>query len=356
MAQEPRAPTRPVDREIQPKTSGAREFTPATMISRFNVAFGLMSIIPLLTCFYLITVRFFSIEILTGLNGVYFLLALVIALLGLLAGHQLIRDIIRRLVEANAQLRRLYQMQASFVSNVAHEFRSPLTIFKGALDNLADGLHGPLSTDQVEPVAMCQKEVNRLTRLVSDLLDLARIEAGKLHLVQKDVDVKETVASVARLFEGLLKERGLRFSVELPEGDAAVRGDPDRLKQVLVNLLGNAIKYTDEGAIQVRLTTSVDHVQVEVADTGRGIASEDLERVFDKFERVGVQTEEGSGLGLPIAKDIVELHRGRILAESQFGKGSRFIVELPRAKEAVDAALEPRRSTADGRDAGHARP
>ena len=303
-------------------------------MSRFNVAFSLMSVIPLLTCFYLITVRLFSISILEGLNGIYFLLALVIALVGLLAGHQLIRDMIRQLASANAELGRLYDQQAAFVSNVAHELRSPLAIIKGALDNLADGLHGTLTQDQAEPTGMCQREVDRLTRLVRDLLDIARIEAGKMPLAQDEVVLQDLLRSIAQLFSAPLKERGLDLSVDLPDTPALVIGDHDRLQQVFVNLVSNAIKYTDKGSVRVRLTKDTDEVQVDIEDTGRGIAEEDVGRIFDKFERVGVQTEEGSGLGLPIAKDIVQLHRGRIWVESRLGQGSRFIVRLPTGRAA----------------------
>lgn len=299
------------------------------LMSRFNLAFSLMSIIPLLTCFYLITVRFFSISILQGMNGIYFVLALVIALLGLLAGQQLIRDIIRQLVTANAKLARLNEQQAAFVSNISHEFRSPLAIFKGALDNVADGLHGPLSPDQIEPLKMCQKEVHRLTRLVGDLLDLSRIEAGRMPMQKQDVVLQETLNAVAQLFSGMLKERGLSLALELPPEPAQLVGDRDRLQQVFVNLFANAIKFTNRGGLRVRLLTDSGAFQVEVEDTGPGIAEEDLERIFDKFERVGKGGEEGSGLGLPIARDVVELHRGRIWAESRLGQGSRFIVRLP---------------------------
>ena len=298
-------------------------------MSQFNIAFSLMSIIPLLTCFYLITVRLFSISILEGLNGVYFLLALIIALVGLLAGHQLIRDIVRRLATTNAELERLYNQQAAFVSNVAHELRSPMAIVKGAMDNLADGLHGPLTRDQAEPVVMCQREINRLTRLVRDLLDIARIEAGKLPLAQEDVTLQDTLGAVATLFSGPLKERGLSLTMDLPDTPVSIIGDPDRLQQVFVNLFANAVKYTQAGNIRIRLTKDTDTVQVEVEDTGRGVAEEDQERIFDKFERVGEQDEEGSGLGLPIARDIVQLHRGRIWVESRVGQGSRFVVRLP---------------------------
>jgi len=300
------------------------------MMSQFNIAFSLMSIIPLLTCFYLITVRFFSISILEGINGVYFLLALVIALLGLLAGHQLIQDIIRRLVSANAKLAKLNEQQASFVSNVAHEFRSPLAIFKVALDNLADGLHGPVTVDQMEPLSMCQKEVNRLKRLVGDLLDLSRIEAGKLPMQLQEVVLQETLNQVGQLFTTLVKERGLALTMDLPEEPCRTIGDRDRLQQVFTNLIGNAAKFTEKGGIHLRLLKDSDMYQVEVEDTGPGIPAEDLERVFDKFERVGsMQGAEGSGLGLPIARDIVELHQGRIWAESRVGQGSRFVVRLP---------------------------
>ena len=304
-------------------------FDQRRLLSQFNIAFSLMTIIPLLTCAWLITVRFFSIAILVGMNGVYFLLVLVIALLGLLAGQQLIRRIVHQLVETNAKLDRLNQQQAAFVSNVAHELRSPLAIFKGTMDNLADGLHGALTPDQMEPVAMSQKEINRLSRLVSDLLDLARIEAGKLQLQQQDVDLQELLTMVVQLFRGPAKQRGLALSAELPQAPAKLLGDRDRLQQVFVNLVANAIKYSDAGGIRLRLANDGEMFRVEVQDTGRGIAPGDLERVFDKFERVGVQTEEGSGLGLPIARDIVELHRGRLWAESEPGQGSCFIVTLP---------------------------
>ena len=301
------------------------------LLSRFNVAFGLMSVIPLLTCCYLITVRFFSFSALLGVNGVYFLLALVIALLGLLAGHELIRDIIRQLVEANGKLAKLNDQQAGFVSNVAHEFRSPLAVFKGALDNLADGLYGPLAGEHQEAVRMCQREVNRLKRLVTDLLDLSRIEAGRLTMQRDRLVLQEVLRSVGRLFESLAKERRLSLALELPAEPVTLIGDRDRLQQVFINLLANALKFTDEGGVTIRLRRDAHDAEVEVADTGSGIVEADCERIFDKFERAGSQSEEGSGLGLPIARDIVELHQGRIWVESRVGQGSRFLVRLPTA-------------------------
>jgi len=302
------------------------------LLSQFHVAFALMSVIPLLLCCYLITVKFFSLSILQGLNGVYFLLAVVFAILGLIVGQLLTRKVITQLVKTNERLEELHQMQATFVSNVAHEFRAPLTVIKGALDNLGDGLHGPVSADQMEPIAMSQREANRLKRLVGDLLDVARIEAGKMRLVRAEIDLRECLSDIAKSFDGMLKQRGLSIALDMPASPIRVIGDPDRLNQVFINLVVNAIKFTKQGGIRLRLSNDADGVQVEVVDTGRGIPDADLERIFDKFERVGSDDQEGSGLGLSIAKAIVEVHHGRIWAESRLGHGSRFIVRLPRSQ------------------------
>ena len=298
-------------------------------LSEFNIAFALMSIIPLLICCYLITVKFFSLSILAGLNGIYFLLAVLLALLGLLAGRQVIRSIIQQLVEANGRLERFQTMQSEFVSHVAHELRSPLAIVKGALDNLKDGLHGDLTPDQLEPVTMSHREMNRLRRVVGDLLDIGQIESGRLHLKREALILQDVLRDVTRSCRELSQERGLSLQVELPEAPVTIVGDRDRLSQVFLNLLTNSIKFTERGGVQVRLSHEGEGSRVEVADTGRGIAPEDLERIFKRFERVGVEDQVGSGLGLAIAKAIVELHGGRLWVESQLGRGSQFFVQLP---------------------------
>lgn len=299
------------------------------LLSQFHVAFALMSIIPLLLCLYLITVKFFSLEILQGMNGLYFLLAVVFSIIGLLAGQILIRGVMRKLVQLNVQLGTFYEQQAAFVSNVSHEFRTPLSIIKGALDNMADGLHGELSTDQLEPVNICRKEANRLKRLVGDLLDVSKLEAGKMRLITEPVELQELLRGIGKAMEPLIRQRGLTLSLELPAAPVTVLADKDRLNQVFVNLITNAMKFTERGGLTVRVVSEDDAAEVIVSDTGLGIRTEDLDRIFNKFERVGPETQEGWGLGLPIAKALIELHRGRIWAESEPGRGSRFIVRLP---------------------------
>ncbi|MBI4003668.1 MAG: HAMP domain-containing histidine kinase [Candidatus Omnitrophica bacterium] len=309
----------------KPRVKTARD----RLLSQFYIAFALMSIIPLLICCYLITVKFFTLSILEGLNGFYFLLAVAFSILGLVIGQLLLRNVVQQLVQANVKLEQFHQMQDAFVHNVTHELRSPLTIIKGALDNLADGLHGTLTADQLEPLMMSQRETARLKRIVGDLLDVSSVEAGKLRLVHAPVALQDCLQGVAKSCEGLAKERGLSVTTELPPAPVTIMGDRDRLNQVFINLVVNAIKFTERGGIHIRLTDHGDAAQIDIADTGRGIPSEDLERIFDKFERVGPTHQDGSGLGLPIARGIVELHHGRIWAESRVGQGSRFVVRLP---------------------------
>ena len=288
-----------------------------------------MSIIPLLISCYLITVKFFSWSLLTGIDGIYFLLALIMALLGLLVGRQLLDHVVQQLIASNEQLARVNTRQGEFVSHVAHEFRAPLAIVKGALDNLHDGLYGPLSPEQLEPVAISQTEANRLKRIVGDLLDLGQLESGKLSLQKAELVLQDVVRSVAAACQGLLKTRGLTLELDLPPAPVTLQADRDRISQVFINLLTNAIKFTDHGGVRVSLQRHDTCVRLEVADTGRGIAAQDLHRIFQHFERVGAADREGSGLGLPIAKAIVELHGGRIWVLSEPGKGSWFFVELP---------------------------
>jgi signal transduction histidine kinase len=148
--------------------------------------------------------------------------------------------------------------------------------------------------------------------------------------VQSELALEDLLRTVGQSVSGFVKERGLQLVMELPETSTTVWADRDRLSQVFLNLVTNAVKFTDAGEVRVRVTRDGQAVRVDVSDTGRGIAPEDLERIFLKFERAGDRDREGSGLGLPIAKAIVELHGGQLWAESAVGRGSRFFVRLPR--------------------------
>ena len=220
-------------------------------------------------------------------------------------------------------------MKSDFVSLVSHELRTPLVAIKGAADNLLDGLAGELNATQRDCLVLSKRNIDRLNRLISDLLDISRIEAGKVQLNKQPVDAASIVRDVVGLFQASAKEKNITLELLLPEGLPLVTIDADKINQVLTNLVGNALKFTPaQGKITIKAFRVENFLQVEVGDTGIGIPQQDLERVFDKFYQVdrnkSFTSIKGTGLGLPISKGIVERHGGKIWAESERRTGEQI--------------------------------
>lgn len=230
--------------------------------------------------------------------------------------------------------REIEQMKSDFVSLVSHELRTPLVAIKGAADNLLDGLAGELNDTQKDCLVLSKRNIDRLNRLISDLLDISRIEAGKIQLNKQPADAASIVKDVLGLFQASAKEKNIALESLLSEELPLVTIDSDKINQVLTNLVGNALKFTPaQGKIIVKVFRAENFLRVEVKDTGVGIPKQDLEKVFDKFYQVdrnkSFTSVKGTGLGLPISKGIVERHGGKIWAESEAGQGSKFIFTLP---------------------------
>jgi signal transduction histidine kinase len=241
----------------------------------------------------------------------------------------------RELAASHARLRDLDRLKSDFLGNVSHELRTPLASIKGFVDNLLDGVTGALDDKQRHYLLRVRDNADRLTRMVSDLLDLTRIEAGKIELSPVALD---PVALVMEATESLRPvARGHAVPVGFEVGPCpAVWADPDKVQQILTNLIGNALKFSPPGAgVTVGAGPAPGSmVRFEVRDRGPGIPAEERERVFDKFHQVGRVDGErpsGSGLGLTIARHLVELHGGRIWVEDHAGGGSVFVALLPRA-------------------------
>jgi len=234
------------------------------------------------------------------------------------------------LEKTNAKLMELDRMKSDFVSNVVHELRTPLTIIKGNLDNIDHGFAGEVQLKQKEILGDVFRVINRLSRLVNDLLDLSKIESGKMELNKENLDIVALAGEVIKTFETLADGKKIGLVREFPEKAVIVNADKDKLTQVFINLMGNAIKFTDKGNVTVKIIALQGEAQVEIQDTGSGIPRDQIDKIFDKFVRVVAEKKEGTGLGLPIAKDIIILHKGRIRVESESGKGSRFIFIIPK--------------------------
>lgn len=249
-------------------------------------------------------------------------------------------------------------MKTDFISTVSHELRTPLTSVLGFAKIIKRRLNNEIFPhvktedkkiqriiNQVDDnIGIIISEGERLTKLINDVLDIAKMEAGKIEWKKEALSAGEIIERAATATSALFEQKGLRLVKDIEDGLPEITGDKDRLTQVMINLISNAVKFTDKGAITCRARKVwsekeelLDFVEISVIDTGVGIAKEDNWKVFEKFKQVGdVLTDKptGTGLGLPICKQIVEHHGGRIWVESEHGRGSTFSFTLPVRREA----------------------
>ena len=257
-----------------------------------------------------------------------------------LADHAAIAIENARLYEA---VHRANQAKTEFVSLVAHELRTPMTSIRGYADILAKEIAGPLTLQQSQFLNTIRSNVDRMQILVSDLQDISRIEAGRLKLETRPTYLEDALEEAVRTVQRSLERREQRLSQEVPVTLPPVEADPTRLSQVLVNLLGNAGKYSPEGReIDVRAWAEEGFVHCSVSDQGIGMSPEDQAQLFTKFfrsEDPQVQEQTGTGLGLCIVKNLVEMQGGEIEVESETGHGSTFTFTIPIAEETEKAPL-----------------
>ena len=232
------------------------------------------------------------------------------------------------------RLKELDKMKSDFVSNVSHELRTPLTAVKGSVDNMLDGLTGLLNEKQSRYLTRIKSNADRLTRLINDILDLSRIEAGKIDLQPAVLPLVTLAKEVTEGLRPVAVDKLISLEVASPDASVTAWADRDKVIQVLMNLIGNAVKFTPtHGKVSVTVERNGDEwVQTSVADTGPGIPLEEANKIFDKFYQIaqaGKQKARGTGLGLAISKALVEMHGGRIWVESEVGRGSTFFFTLP---------------------------
>ncbi len=229
---------------------------------------------------------------------------------------------------------RLENFKNDIVNNISHELRTPLTIVRESISQVSDGIFGDINEKQDKYLKMALTNIDRLKKIIDNLLDMSKIDAGKLEIFKEKI-------VVAVLFEDLVADfllkvkakENLNIKNSTLSEKLEIFADRDNIIQVFTNLVGNALKFTDKGLIEVSATEKDNFVECRVKDSGIGISEEDLPRIFGKFDQIGRQSGpggKGTGLGLAISKSIIELHGGSIYAESEKGKGSTFVFTLPK--------------------------
>jgi len=234
--------------------------------------------------------------------------------------------------EKSRQLELASQHKSQFLANMSHELRTPLNAIIGYTEMMADGLYGDVGTKAQGVLERVQANGRHLLGLINDVLDLSKIEAGQLTLAYEPYIVTDMVATVVSATESLARTKGLVLSSSVAPDLTPGLGDARRLSQVLLNLVGNAIKFTDQGSVEIRAAQTGDQFELSVVDSGLGIKPEDQARIFDEFQQVddtSTRKKGGTGLGLSISRRIVELHGGRIEVKSTVGHGSTFTVTIP---------------------------
>jgi signal transduction histidine kinase len=223
------------------------------------------------------------------------------------------------------------QMKSDFIGTASHELRTPMTSIKGAIDLVLSGFAGDVAKETRELLSIGQKNCERLIRLVNEILDIAKIEAGKIKLKLESIDPSIPVEDAVRAVASFASQQGVKVVMERPDSVPLAMLDKDRIEQVVINLLSNAIKFSpDSGTVRVRIRCEGPWFQCSVIDQGCGIAETDLPKVFGKFQQVGESPRMGgSGLGLAIARGLVGEHGGKIWVESQVGRGSCFSFRIP---------------------------
>ena len=247
----------------------------------------------------------------------------------------------RQLDEARQAAEAAKQRRGQFLADMSHELRTPLNAILGFSEmmlHVPQAYDAPLPPGYREDLEQILTSGQQLLTVINDVLDLSKVDAGKLDLYRRAVDVREVLEECMVTASGLLKDRPIELRLEAPDDLPPAYADPGRVRQVVLNLVGNAVKFTDEGRITVSAWANGENLTLSVADTGIGIAREYHEKIFDEFVQINLPSRgynPGAGLGLPISKRLVEMHGGTIWVTSEPGRGSTFSFTLPRASTAT---------------------
>ncbi len=239
----------------------------------------------------------------------------------------------RLLLKANEELKKATRAKSKFMSDMSHELRTRLNVIIGFSELMLDEVPGKINEDQRQCLNDVLSSGKRLLELINDALDLSRIESGEMELKLRNFSLQVVIESLRRVMMPMLAPKKQTLEIEMEKGLSTVYADRDKIRQAILNIIDNAIRYTNHGGVTVKIRNLKSKIQIVVSDTGEGMTKEEISHLFESFSRGTAGTRfwtEGAGLGLYIAKRFIDMNKGKIWAESKGkGKGSTFYIELP---------------------------
>jgi signal transduction histidine kinase len=295
---------------------------------------ALIALLLLVQAFFFKTAYEFAFKFALFALFIYFGYLLIKSVLQEIDRRKELEDMTNRLKKAYRELEKLDEAKSEFVSIASHQLRTPLTAIKGYISMMLEKIYGNPPQKMKKPLENIYASNERLIRLVNDLLNVSRIEAGKIKLEQEKVRIDDMISSIIEELKNTLKERKVHLKFEKPrKALPKILVDKSKLRQIIMNVIDNAIRYTHKGEITVKVENTTSKIRIIISDTGEGMTKEEISHLFESFSRGKAGTRfwtEGAGLGLYVAKKFVDMHNGKIWAESPGKeKGSTFYIELP---------------------------
>lgn len=299
---------------------------------KIRIAFALMALIPLLVVFYIILGKYFLFQIVLGNDALTLCIAILISLTGLFYAYSLVGSMVEKLLKYAADRRLADNEKTELMISVSHDLKTPLSVIKMSLRNIVDFAGEAYDGTLKVMLSHCLKAVDKMSELVSEILEFPKTGLTRTNIKRELVDMNAILKKEIDNIAQLVKRNGIDLKHKISTENAGLWADKNKISRVVTNLLSNAVKYTPSGGrISAVLSSDADTIQLSIVNTGPGIPPQDLDRIFKRYERLEEHSRiEGTGIGLSIVKDIVDLHSGRITVRSQPDKETEFNIILPR--------------------------
>jgi signal transduction histidine kinase len=299
-------------------------------LDTINTAFALMFVIPMLVVLYLLIGKYQLYSIVTGINSILWLICIALSLAGFFVSYIMVKKVTLKMLQYSSECRKSEELKTALISEVSHDFRTPLTTIKINISALQNITCNVFSDTHHKMLNLCLTATDKLIQFVTVILDESRLNLIKVSMKRERIDFKALLQEEIDLILPQVNQRLQKLSYVKNNDYITVWGDRLKLRRVLSNLLSNAVKHTQEsGEIKIALNNIGETAMLDIVNTGKGITKDNLDKIFDKYYQIDKDSKDGIGLGLSIAKEIVQMHKGKIEVSSRLGEETKFSIFLP---------------------------